>query len=193
MFCENCMSPLLMFVSFLMRLCLDQKDLHLFPLPFLLFSLSNNFSCSCPLNYFIGSKNKQVDPFSQLYWKKTSKERMFLNIWFLFFYWCLNGVWFWDSHCALCVCVCLQSLMNMPQPQAVLIASLPAKDMQLQEVGGMAPWAAADMSRVVTWQTKHVHTLTTWPYLSKEFRRTECFVNDQSQNYHIVKQKYSQN
>ena len=107
MFCENCMSPLLIFVSFLMRLCLDQKDLHLFPLPFLLFSLSNNFSCSCPLNYFIGSKKKQVDPFSQLYWKKTSKERMFLNIWFLFFYWCLNGVWYWDSHCILCVCVCV--------------------------------------------------------------------------------------
>lgn len=47
---------------------------------------------------------------------------MFLNIWFLFFYWCLNGVWFWGSHCAFFVR--LQSLMNTPQPQAVLIASV---------------------------------------------------------------------
>lgn len=120
MFCRNCVSSLLMFVSFLIRLCLDQKDLHLLPLPFLLFSLSNNFFCSCPLNYFIGSKKEQVDPFSQLHWKKTSKERMFLNIRFLFFYWCLNDVWIWGSHCAL-FCVCLQSLMNTPQPQTVLL------------------------------------------------------------------------
>ncbi|XP_041500326.1 uncharacterized protein LOC121442780, partial [Microtus oregoni] len=38
-----------------------------------------------------------------------------------------------DSGVLIVLFLCAQSLMNTPQPQRVLIASLPAKDMQLQE------------------------------------------------------------